>query len=271
MKLTKLRVIAMASVLTMALASVVSADTGIVTADMLNVRESPSTYSNVVDYLYWGTQVTITYGPSAGWYEIYHNGNCYYVNADYVSSSSYSSFDDDWNDYYDYESGNYGAYDYSNSYDYDSAFGTSYTSYGYDAYGNVDNSYGSYDNSYDIYNQGYYDYEDSNASDTDVNSSNSQSTDYGNAEYLGNFTLTGYCSCTSCTAGTGLTAMGTAPVAGRTVAMGGVPFGTRLMINGNVYTVEDRGTGYGHVDIYFDNHQDALNFGMQYADVYQLN
>ena len=53
--------------------------------------------------------------------------------------------------------------------------------------------------------------------------------------------------------------------------MGGVPFGTQLMINGTVYTVEDRGTGYGHVDIFFNNHQDAVYFGTQYADVYQLN
>ena len=53
--------------------------------------------------------------------------------------------------------------------------------------------------------------------------------------------------------------------------MGGVPFGTQLLINGNVYTVEDRGTPYGHVDIYFDSHSEALAFGMQSADVYQLS
>ena len=53
--------------------------------------------------------------------------------------------------------------------------------------------------------------------------------------------------------------------------MGGVPFGTQLLINGVVYTVEDRGTPYGHVDIFFDSHSEALNFGLQYADVYQLN
>lgn len=90
-------------------------------------------------------------------------------------------------------------------------------------------------------------------------------------KYLGNFILTAYCNCAQCcgTAGN-LTASGTVPSAGRTVAMAGVPFGTRLMINGNVYTVEDLGTPYGHVDIYFDNHSDALSFGLQYADVYQV-
>ena len=53
--------------------------------------------------------------------------------------------------------------------------------------------------------------------------------------------------------------------------MGGIPFGTKLLINGNVYTVEDRGTGYGHVDIYMDSHSAALQFGSQKAAVYQLN
>ena len=69
----------------------------------------------------------------------------------------------------------------------------------------------------------------------------------------------------------GLTASGTTPSEGRTVAMGGVPFGTKLLINGNVYTVEDRGTAYGHVDVYMNNHSDTYGFGVKYADVYRLN
>ncbi|MGN0355354.1 MAG: hypothetical protein ACI4EI_09815 [Muricoprocola sp.] len=90
-------------------------------------------------------------------------------------------------------------------------------------------------------------------------------------EYLGNFTLTAYCSCASCCGySNGITASGTVATAGRTVAMGGVPFGTKLLINGNVYTVEDRGTAYGVVDIYMDSHSEALAFGMQTADVYQV-
>ena len=53
--------------------------------------------------------------------------------------------------------------------------------------------------------------------------------------------------------------------------MAGVPFGTQLLINGNVYTVEDLGTPYGHVDIYCGSHEEALSFGLQSAEVYQLN
>ena len=53
--------------------------------------------------------------------------------------------------------------------------------------------------------------------------------------------------------------------------MAGVPFGTQLLINGTVYTVEDLGTPYGHVDIYCGSHSEALAFGLQSAEVYRLN
>lgn len=106
----------------------------------------------------------------------------------------------------------------------------------------------------------------------DGSSEDSGSSNSGEGTYLGNFTLTAYCNCAQCcgTAGN-LTASGTVPTAGHTVAMAGVPFGTQLLINGNVYTVEDLGTPYGHVDIYFNSHSEALSFGLQSADVYQLS
>lgn len=100
----------------------------------------------------------------------------------------------------------------------------------------------------------------------------SESQNNSNGNYLGRFTLTGYCNCEKCGGHeSGLTASGTTPVPGRTVAMGGVPFGTKLLINGNVYTVEDRGVPYGHVDIFFNSHEEALQFGRGTADVYQVN
>lgn len=96
--------------------------------------------------------------------------------------------------------------------------------------------------------------------------------DTSKGKYLGNFRLTAYCACASCCGvSTGITASGTVATQGRTVAMYGVPFGTKLLINGTVYTVEDRGTAYGHVDIFFNSHADALRFGSQRADVYQVN
>lgn len=130
---------------------------------------------------------------------------------------------------------------------------------------------GDYDYSYEDDDDDYdYDYDEYDDYDYDDDYEESSSSSGGT--YLGTFTLTGYCNCAQCcgTAGN-LTASGTWPTSSHTVAMGGVPFGTKLLINGEVYTVEDRGTPYGHVDIYFDSHSEALNFGLQYADVYQLN
>ena len=90
--------------------------------------------------------------------------------------------------------------------------------------------------------------------------------------YLGRFRLTGYCPCVQCCGKSdGITASGTKATAGRTVAMGGVPLGTKVLINGVVYTVGDRGTSYSHVDIFFDTHGEALQFGSRYADVYLVN
>ena len=49
-----------------------------------------------------------------------------------------------------------------------------------------------------------------------------------------------------------------------------LPIGTRLLIDGNVYIVEDTGsTPYDQwLDIYFDSHEDALAFGVRVKEVY---
>ena len=91
--------------------------------------------------------------------------------------------------------------------------------------------------------------------------------------YLGNFMLTAYCPCSACCGAyaTGYTASGTKATEGVTIAMGGLDFGTKVSINGHIYTVEDRGTAYGHVDIFFADHASALAFGLKYADVYLVD
>ena len=151
-------------------------------------------------------------------------------------------------------------------------------------YSEADNDYSDYsesdsddtesDDSYSDYEESSDDSytESSDSTDNSENVSESGSSFSSQGTYLGNFTLTAYCNCAQCcgTAGN-LTASGTVPTAGRTVAMAGVPFGTQLLINGTVYTVEDLGTPYGHVDIYFNSHSEALAFGLQSADVYRLN
>lgn len=80
------------------------------------------------------------------------------------------------------------------------------------------------------------------------------------------FTATGYCPCSSCcNKTTGITASGTKATAGRTVAMSSkYSFGTKVEIKGmGTYVVEDRGGAIkgNKIDIYFNSHQEALNFG----------
>lgn len=85
-------------------------------------------------------------------------------------------------------------------------------------------------------------------------------------------TITHYCNCSICCgqwAGGG-TASGTTPTAGRTVAAD-LPFGTRLLINGQEYIVEDSGVYGCWVDIYCDSHQEALNRGMYQTEVFIID
>lgn len=90
---------------------------------------------------------------------------------------------------------------------------------------------------------------------------------------LGVYKITHYCSCSQCCGwSTGITASGTKATAGRTVGCNSLPFGTKIMINGNVYTVEDTGgMGNSTIDIFVGSHQEALNKGTYYTDVYLVN
>lgn len=102
---------------------------------------------------------------------------------------------------------------------------------------------------------------------------------------LGNFKLTAYCSCHKCC---GKWAEGR-PIDenGEEIVIGAIgerlkpnysiavdpkviPYGTEVEINGNIYKAQDCGGGIidNEIDVYFDNHSDALIFGVQYADVY---
>lgn len=92
---------------------------------------------------------------------------------------------------------------------------------------------------------------------------------------LGKFTLTAYCGCSSCSGGWGSkTATGTKAKAGRTIAVDPkvISYGTRIKIGKNIYTAEDCGGGIKgkHIDIYFDNHLDAVEFGRQKKNVYKV-
>lgn len=89
---------------------------------------------------------------------------------------------------------------------------------------------------------------------------------------LGSFQATAYCACKYCTWGSGVTCTGVRPTANHTISVDTrlIPLGTKLLINGIVYTAEDRGGGIkgNHVDIYFNTHQEALNYGRKNVQVY---
>lgn len=98
----------------------------------------------------------------------------------------------------------------------------------------------------------------------------------GTYQYLGEYLLTAYCPCPICCGKYSnmenpVTASGARPTAGLTIAApSNFAFGTKIMIDGQVYVVQDRGgaiTG-NHFDIYFNTHQEALNFGRRITSAY---
>ena len=87
----------------------------------------------------------------------------------------------------------------------------------------------------------------------------------------GRYKVTAYCSCAKCCGKTnGITASGRKATAGRTVAAPSTfAFGTKLLINGKTYVVEDRGGAIqgNRIDIYMNSHSAALSWGVRYLDV----
>lgn len=93
-------------------------------------------------------------------------------------------------------------------------------------------------------------------------------------DYLGEFSASGYCNCSRCSGGHNLTYSGTVPKAGHTIAADTsvFPIGTKIMIDGVVYTVEDIGGGVNgnRLDIFFASHQEAVDYGLKRVKVYSV-
>lgn len=94
---------------------------------------------------------------------------------------------------------------------------------------------------------------------------------------LGNVVTSGYCSCPICCGqwSGGPTASGAMPTANHTLAVDAanpfVPMGTKIIMNGTEYVVEDTGNfdQYGvQFDIYFDDHTTASNWGHQTMEAF---
>ncbi len=97
----------------------------------------------------------------------------------------------------------------------------------------------------------------------------------GSARSLGVFKITGYCPCDACSEGWGRhTSTGAIASANHTIAVdpGTVPYGSKVLINGVVYTAEDRGGGVkgNHIDIFYNTHQETRVNGTQYQEVFLL-
>ena len=87
--------------------------------------------------------------------------------------------------------------------------------------------------------------------------------------YYGNCRITFYCPCSQCCGSWGnATASGVMPTANHTVANGSLPYGTKVLIDGVEYVVEDRGVGGDQFDIFVNDHGEALARGLYYTDVY---
>ena len=94
------------------------------------------------------------------------------------------------------------------------------------------------------------------------------------AKSLGEFKLYAYCPCEKCCGiwADGITASGAKAVQGRTIAVDPavIPLGSLVIIDGVSYVAEDTGAGIegNTVDIYFDSHAQALEFGVRYSEVW---
>lgn len=102
---------------------------------------------------------------------------------------------------------------------------------------------------------------------------------------LGKFKLTAYCSCEKCCGkwannrpkdkyGNEIVygSIGERLTADYSIAVDPdvIPYGTEVIINNHTYKAQDCGGAINgnEIDVYFDNHQKALNFGVQYAEVF---
>ncbi len=108
---------------------------------------------------------------------------------------------------------------------------------------------------------------------------------YTKGKEMGKFSLSGYCACTKCGTGTGLTASGKKVRENHTIAADWkvLPKGTVIILEDavgkdgqiydGVYVVEDRGGGVknNHLDIYRPTHELAslvTHYGRAYGNVY---
>ena len=90
---------------------------------------------------------------------------------------------------------------------------------------------------------------------------------------MGEFKLTFFCPCEICSEGFGHeTSSGKTARSEHTIAVdpGVIDIGSKVLINGIVYTAEDTGGGVkgDHIDIFVESHEETLKRGVQYTNVW---
>ena len=105
---------------------------------------------------------------------------------------------------------------------------------------------------------------------------------------LGEFKLTAYCSCQKCCGKWALNrpvdengdeivigSTGNRLTAGLSIAVDPkvIPYGSKVEIYGNTYIAHDTGGAIkgNRIDVYFDSHEAALQFGVKHTEVFLLN
>lgn len=104
-------------------------------------------------------------------------------------------------------------------------------------------------------------------------------------ESLGIYELTAYCPCSACCGSHGenrptdengnpivYTSIGAVAKAGTTIAVDPsvIPYGSEIQIYGHTYIAQDTGGAINgnRIDIYFEDHQEALVFGRQWTEIF---
>ena len=91
---------------------------------------------------------------------------------------------------------------------------------------------------------------------------------------LGTFRITHYCPCSICNGPytNGITSTGVTAITNHTIAVdpSQIPYGSKVVINGQVYVAEDCGGAIKHncIDIYVATHEECNRKGVFYTDVY---
>ena len=93
---------------------------------------------------------------------------------------------------------------------------------------------------------------------------------------LGTFRITHYCPCSICCGpwANGITSTGVTATTNRTIAVdpSQIPYGSKVVINGQVYVAEDCGGAIrtNCIDVYVATHSEAEQKGVFYTEVYLL-